>query len=407
MVFPPGGVDTAPAQTAPSGSQLLASSGTPGTFSATSKVGRCRYTNTGGTWQTAIELPAPAVSPHSGIANQRISWEPRLYQVIAGIPAVQFLQSGDLQSSAASAGTVNFTTAHMAGLPQGPAYVTGGRITWFSDDVEIGAIEFIFTTHDSFIGTTQRIAQNLLQCSQVAPAEMSLSTYRTTVNVTVHITGRYFPISAPVNITWNGKTIKQTTSDAQGNVSTSIPVPAAPLGTYQLGLDAGTIWRPDGLLTVVPRIKVIPGEAERGETVKISLRGFAKKESVRIRWLRDGQWVEIGWISTSNTGSGELWIAVPAWAADGQHSVRGDGPNARAQTNAVTITGGPPVVLASEEPTPLPATPEPVVDPVPATPAPAETPPPADSGTPVAVETPPNTDAPNTAEPVEPATPEP
>jgi hypothetical protein len=320
---------------------------------------------------------------------------------------VQFLQSGDLQSSAAGGGTLNFSTTPIAGLPQGPAYITGGRITWFSDEAEIGAIEFIFTTHDSFIGTTQRIAQNLLQCSQVAPAEVSLSTYRTTVNVTVHITGRYFPISAPVNITWNGKTIWQTTSDVNGMVATSIRVPATPLGTYRLGLDAESIWKPNAAFAVVPRIKMIPGDAERSETVKISLRGFAKKESVRIRWMRNGQWVEIGWITTSNTGSGELWIPVPVWAADGQHSVRGDGPNARAQTNAVTITGGPPVVLASEEPKPLPATPEPVVDPVPATPAPAETPPPADSGTPVAVETPPNTDAPNTAEPDESATPEP
>jgi hypothetical protein len=171
-------------------------------------------------------------------------------------------------------------------------------------------------------------------------------------------------------------------------VVTSIRVPATPLGTYRLGLDAGSIWKPHASFTVVPRIKMIPNEAERGELVKISLRGFAKKESVRIRWLRDGKWVEIGWVTTSNTGSGELWIPVPVWVPDGINSVRGDGSGARAQTNAVTISGGPFIDLASEIPTPSPATPEPSVDPVPATPAPEETPPPAESGTPAALETP-------------------
>ena len=125
-----------------------------------------------------------------------------------------------------------------------------------------------------------------------------------------------------------------------------------------------------------------------GETVKISLRGFAKKEWVRIRWRQDGAWVEIGWIYTSNTGSGELWIPVPAGAADGGNSVRGDGPSARAQTNAVTISGGPAPALASEapEPTPVPplaATPEPEIDEPPATPDAESTAEPALDGTPI------------------------
>ncbi len=364
----------APAQSAPGTVQVLASSGNPGSFTAPIAIGRCRYANASFDYRTSVEIPGVTASPFPGHDEQRIDWEPRLYQVAATWPNDQILRTGPIQDETIASGNAVFATTSLSDLPQGPAYITGGRLSWHDDEIELGSIEFVFLHHDSFRETTIRFARNLNSCVPIAPATVALSTYRTTVNVTVHLAGRYFPVSAPVSVTWKGKSIAQAMSDAEGNVTASIRVPATPLGDYQLGLDAGGFWKPAGTLTVAPRIKVIPDHAARGDTVKISLRGFAKKESVRIRWKHEGRWIEIGWVYTSNTGSGELWIPVPSWAEDGQHSVRGDGPGARAQTNAVYVDGGPLIELASEidEPaeTPEPATPEPD----PATPAPIESP---------------------------------
>ena len=380
LAFPPGRAMRVPAQSAPTTVQVLGTSGTPGSISAPIAIANCRYASAALDYRASIEGPGFSAAQVPGHANQRIVWEPRLYQVTTTWPNDQIVRTGALQDLPATSGSVQFTATTFADLPQGPAYIAGGRLAWFSGDTELGTIEFVFRNHDSFRDTTIRFARNLAHCAQIAPATVALSTYRTTVNVTVHLTGRYFPVSAPVSVTWKGQPVAQTTSDANGNVSASIRVPATPLGEYRLGLDAGSLWKPFGTLTVAPRIKVIPDQVERGETIKISLRGFAKKESVRIRWLRDGQWIEIGWVSTSNTGSGELWIPVPAWAADGSHAVRGDGPGARAQTNVVFVSGGLPVLLASDAATPspveaAPATPEPTLSEVGETPTvPAATP---------------------------------
>ena len=380
--------DRAPAQSGPANVQILDSSGNPGTFTAPIAVAFCRYANASLDYEATIDVPIPTASAITGQPDQSITWEPRLYQATAIWPNGQILRTGAVQSQSLASGSTTFTRTSLTGLPQGPAYIAGGVLTWKSGDTVLGSVEFVFLKHDSFRETTIKFASGLSHCSPLVAATVALSTYRTTVNVTVHLSGRYFPISAPVSVTWKGAPIAQVMSDAGGNVSASIRVPAAPLGDYRLGFDAGSLWRPAATLTVVPRIKVIPGTAERGETVKISLRGFAKKEWVRIRWRQDGAWVEVGWIYTSNTGSGELWIPVPAGAADGGNSVRGDGPNARAQTNAVTISGGPSPALASEapEPTPAPplaATPEPEPDQPPATPGAESTAEPALDATPI------------------------
>src|SRR4051794_16520039 len=85
---------------------------------------------------------------------------------------------------------------------------------------------------------------------------------------------------------------------------------------------------------------MVEGVAKRGQTVDISFRGYAAKETVRIRWKKGASWVEIGRITTSSTGSANAYLKVPSWAPDGPASIRGDGTICRAQTNAVTISGG-------------------------------------------------------------------
>ncbi len=73
--------------------------------------------------------------------------------------------------------------------------------------------------------------------------------------------------------------------------------------------------------------------------MSVSLRGFGRNEPVRIRWLVDGRWVQVGFVDrTSNTGSANVTVTIPAGADPGPTSVRGDGTTARAQTNAFVVT---------------------------------------------------------------------
>jgi hypothetical protein len=88
---------------------------------------------------------------------------------------------------------------------------------------------------------------------------------------------------------------------------------------------------------VAPRIRVEAGA--RGQLVDVSLRGFGRQESVRIRWLVDGSWVQLATVTTSNTGSANVDVTIPAAAAIGNNSVRGDGTTFRAQTNVAIVTG--------------------------------------------------------------------
>ncbi len=60
-------------------------------------------------------------------------------------------------------------------------------------------------------------------------------------------------------------------------------------------------------------------------------------EAVRIRWLINGSWVQIGQVTTSNTGSANVNLVIPAGATVGANSVRGDGTTFAAQTNAATV----------------------------------------------------------------------
>jgi hypothetical protein len=125
--------------------------------------------------------------------------------------------------------------------------------------------------------------------------------------------------------------------------------------------------------TVVPRIKLSPDEAASGELVNISLRGYDKRESVRIRWLRGSSWITLATVTTSNTGSANLDVRVPSWAIAGPQKVRGDGAVGRAQTNAFSVTettisgaeateiAPPPTPIPEASPPPPEATPYPIV----------------------------------------------
>lgn len=191
---------------------------------------------------------------------------------------------------------------------------------------------------------------------------VSLSRIRTTVNTPVQFTISGFAPNADVTIKWKRLTgtvfdLLTVRTNGTGSASGEFRVPATPGGAGQeVRFVQGAVTKVVSF-EVVARIKVSPDPAQRGQLLDISLRGYARGETVRIRWLRDGRFVEIGSVVTSNTGSANLRIPAPGFAADGEHSVRGDGTVFRQQTNTVTIAGGPPVTLSVQ------ATPSPTATP--------------------------------------------
>jgi hypothetical protein len=173
------------------------------------------------------------------------------------------------------------------------------------------------------------------------PASASLAPTRGTVNSTVSFTLANFTPDSTVTAVWRrpgGSTVDvgSVTAGDDGSATGTLVVPATNGGANTVTFSNGT----QSVVTqfeVAPRIKVIPGTVSPGDTVEVSLRGYAKGESVRIRWLVNGSWITVATVTTSNTGSANTSVVVPANAAPGQNSVRGDGTVFRQQTNAVTV----------------------------------------------------------------------
>ncbi|MGH2557522.1 MAG: M23 family metallopeptidase [Thermomicrobiales bacterium] len=203
----------------------------------------------------------------------------------------------------------------------------------------------------------------------------SISPTRGTVNTWVNYSINGFPGNATVLIEWrrtSGSHIDVGTVRTSGGGSASgrVRVPATPGGNDQrIRFSAGSA-RAYAYYDIAPRIKAIPGSASRGETIEISLRGFGKKETVRIRWERGNGWVELTRVVTSNTGSANLSVRVPSWAPDGINPIRGDGTSFRAQTNAFRVSGGFSASEASPAASPIASAPvemTPTVEPTPTT----------------------------------------
>lgn len=193
-----------------------------------------------------------------------------------------------------------------------------------------------------------RINQNTNAVSALAPGE-SVDPTRTTVNSYVRVTVWNYPRNAVVQVILDrgsgGPVLGTINTDALGNASERFRFPATE-GGNDLMIGFNALVDDDFYRTVpfelAPRVKSTTNPGVRGEQANISLRGFIKREPIRIRWKNPAtnSWVVVGTGVTSNTGSANIMVTVPAWAADGNHSVRAETPSFNAQTNVVFIQGG-------------------------------------------------------------------
>ena len=340
------------AQSAPAYVLYPKTTGSIGSYSVANPGAKCLSENTA-TAQIKLTAIGPVAKLVSGVTSGRVDWTPAVYQNLLDTRGYQVIRQGATQSLTISTNnTRSFQNTVFEHLPGGGFYSAGGTLTWYNSNSTVrGTATFVFAKYENGSNASPSTGY----CNRVASPTLSVSTTRTTVDTVITLQGSNFPASQPVTILWKGTAVGTVTSDTSGNVRGTYKVAATPMGEYQLGFDGGLKWKLTTAVTIVPRVKVLPSNAGRGETVKISLRGFAKGETVRVRWIKGGSWVELGRVTMSSTGSGELWIPVPNWVPDGPSSVRGDGTSGRAQTNAVVIAGGASFTTASEQtPTPSP-----------------------------------------------------
>jgi hypothetical protein len=292
----------------------------------------------------------------------------------------------------------------------GSTFVVTAHIGWIDNDVEQGSVDLLYTQYQTTLtGSPNQTFPVTDACFPPLPASAQLEVNQGIVGSSLAFRIFRFPHDPAVGIFFDGKKIGSVATNDSGIGTGSFIVPAAPLGShtvrfFRFGRNATATF------TIRPRIKVTPSLTARGHTVNVSLRGYAAHETVRIRWKKGSSFAHIATVTTSSTGSANIDVHVPTFVPDGPTSVRGDGTIGHAQTNAVTVSGGPfsgSTVKASPTPaktiTPTPtATPAPVT----ATPQPTATDSPTEQ---VQTETATPTETPvtetATAEPTDTATP--
>ena len=180
---------------------------------------------------------------------------------------------------------------------------------------------------------------------------------RAIVGTVVSYSLEHFPATATVTITLpkgSGAPLAlgSVETDAEGAASGTFTLPATPGGAGQAIRFATGAVTVDAAFEVAPRI--LAGGGEAGGPSSISLRGYAAGEVVQIRWRVGDSWVPVGSVTTSSTGSANTTVTIPGDAAVGNNSVRGDGPEFRAQTNFAPVTAAPPAEVASASVSPGP-----------------------------------------------------
>jgi hypothetical protein len=241
-----------------------------------------------------------------------------------------------------------------ANLPVGPDYVDAYHIAWrnVNNISDLGTVDVAYTLYHREINGS--LLSDASVCGGLMPPFVGVNTSTGTVNSAVSYTLQYYPLNRSVPITWDGTTIGTALTGSNGQASGSFTVPAAPMGDHSVHWKYGH-WDTKITYTVKPRIKVTPSSnVSRGSTVNVSLRGYAAHETVRIRWKHGSGYTDITTVTTSSTGSANKDITVPTFVPDGSTSVRGDGTYGRAQTNAVTVSGGPFTSSTAKTPTPTP-----------------------------------------------------
>lgn len=272
-------------------------------------------------------------------------------EVDIAAPAVNILSTSRIGGTASKTGT-SMAAPHVAGaaalyLSTNPGASPGQVLSWLLANAKPQNSSFGFSGGVS--------GEPALYVGTYGTAVLTLNptAWRVGTSPTFNIFG--FEPNTSVTVAFVGTTFnssKTVTTNSGGAASGTIKVPATKHGTYIVRATSATRTA-ETTFTVLARILIDPTSAARGATIGVSLRGYNKKEVVRIRWKNGNGWSTITTVTVSNSGSANFTIQVPPWAPDGINPIRGDGPINRAETNAFTVTGGPLQAAAATPGTPI------------------------------------------------------
>jgi hypothetical protein len=366
---------------------VLAKSGNQGQWTFSEPPGsppvRCSYP-TDVTTGRSVFTPGPIVFARSGFSSQDITVR---FSVNRRLP------DGSLSPLVAGTTTLSATPSVPAvffGRSSGPGdigstLVATVKLTWMNVTVEDGSVTLLYNQYQTFVEGNPDPLPVTDACYPARSASATLDPAEGTVGSSVHFHIFRFPDDPNVGIYFDGRKIGSVATSDFGNATGDFIVPAVQMGEhtvrfYRFGRSATKTF------TVIPRIKVTPStNVKRGQIVNVSLRGYAARETVRIRWKQGSVFTEIAHVTTSSTGSPNLDVHVPSFAVIGTNSVRGDGTHGRAQTNAVTVVGSSSIGSVTKvSPTPTKtASPKPTATSAPITPTlpPTATPRPSSTAT--------------------------
>ena len=361
-----------------------------------------------------ISLAGVSLYSYSSYSSETVSVQWYLFKVLANGSSSLVSQSSVHYRTAYYSTPANFPYYTFYDRPLGPTYIGVARLIWYNSvGNAIGFNDALYDYYSTYVDGGYYGVKDA--CYSPYHPTASLSPTSGTVNSSVSFSTNSFPANSSLTVKWDSTTLGSISSNSSGKSSGSFKVPAAPLGKHTVRWSTGGL-AAQRTFTVIPRIKITPSvNVRRGQIVNVSLRGYAAHETVNIRWKKGSTWAHVAYVTTSSTGSANIDVRVPNYVPDGSTSVRGDGSYGRAQTNAVTVSGG---TFRSSEATKTPtSTPSPNVSPTStATAAPTQSPeasptiePTTPANTPEASPTasptePPSTDTPTT-EPSESATP--
>lgn len=283
---------------------------------------------------------AQANPPHT---SQEVGYRTLVYQRLAnGTRTLEY--STDWGTKVVD--DVNPTTIpvvdHLLLPGSGPDFILAYEFMWYqpnTNQIE-GWVIVGYSNYEQSVPGSNQSYPDTPYCSSLFPPSNSVSATTGTVNSTLDYTGRRFPWNVTVLVRWDGEVIDSVGTNGSGTGYGSLTIPADTIGPHTIQWKYGK-WATSRVFTVKPRIKIIPNDnISRGESVTVSLRGFAANQTVYIRWKKGASYEQINHVTTSGTGSASIVVHVPHWVPDGATSVRAESSAGNAQTNDVTVSGG-------------------------------------------------------------------
>jgi hypothetical protein len=176
------------------------------------------------------------------------------------------------------------------------------------------------------------------------------SKYNGAITATVSGFGEY----ATVSLLWPDDTLlAKIRLDGAGNGSALFRTPLAPLGDHVVRATDEEGNLATDVLRVIPRIALSQESGQAGETIRITMYGFASGEQVDIQWSTDADsdFDTLATVTIAEDGRGSAKVTIPPEATIGNHTFRsqnsGDSHSVKARFN---VTGTSPAASPAASP---------------------------------------------------------